>query len=202
MDEKDLLNSILDNAISEGEYDDLDQMLFDNYFGETVSLEDLSRIKTDKYGDAGNDYIFFTFNRNLILDINDIEEFDTAEGGNRIDLYFVQIKNTTKLDSNVPNKFIEFSTNLIGGKTTEHYNEEVNENIVLFSNLVKKYALKAKFIRKSTHNRRERSIHGHRGGSRGRFYYRITTFEERPWDARDPHKTTFMALSYAIGLSI
>ena len=148
MDEKDLLNSILDNAISEGEYDDLDQMLFDNYFGETVSLEDLSRIKTDKYGDAGNDYIFFTFNRNLILDINDIEEFDTAEGGNRIDLYFVQIKNTTKLDSNVPNKFIEFSTNLIGGKTTEHYNEEVNENIVLFSNLVKKYALKAKFILK------------------------------------------------------
>lgn len=91
MDEKDLLNSILDNAISEGEYDDLDQMLFDNYFGETVSLEDLSRIKTDKYGDAGNDYIFFTFNRNLILDINDIEEFDTAEGGNRIDLYFVQL---------------------------------------------------------------------------------------------------------------
>lgn len=55
---------------------------------------------------------------------------------------------------------------------------------------------------KSTHNRRERPIHGHRGGSRGRFYYRITTFEERPWDARDPHKTTFMALSYAIGLSI
>ena len=49
------------------------------------------------------------------------------------------------MDSNVPNKFIEFSTNLIGGKTTEHYNEEVNENIVLFSNLVKKYALKAKF---------------------------------------------------------
>ena len=36
----------------------LNQMLFDNYFGETVSLEDLSRIKTDKYGDAGNDYIF------------------------------------------------------------------------------------------------------------------------------------------------
>ena len=48
-------------------------------------------------------------------------------------------------------------------------------------------------MNKSTHNRRERPIHGHRGGSRGRFYYRITTFEERPWDARDPHKTTFMA---------
>ena len=55
---------------------------------------------------------------------------------------------------------------------------------------------------KSTHNRRERPIHGHRGGSRGRFYYRITTFEERPWDARDPHKTTFMTLKHAIRLSI
>ena len=42
-------------------------------------------------------------------------------------------------------------------------------------------------INKSTYNRRERPVYGHRGGSRGRFYYRITTFEERPWDARDPH---------------
>ena len=46
---------------------------------------------------------------------------------------------------------------------------------------------------KSTHNRRERTVYGHRGGSRGRLYYMITTFEERPWDARDPHETTFMA---------
>ena len=45
----------------------------------------------------------------------------------------------------------------------------------------------AEIITKSTHNRRERPVYGHRGGSRGRFYYRITTFEERPWDARDPH---------------
>ena len=55
---------------------------------------------------------------------------------------------------------------------------------------------------KSTHNRRERPVHGHRGGSRGRFYYRITTFEGRPWDARDPYKTTFMALKHEIRLSI
>lgn len=54
--------------------------------------------------------------------------------------------------------------------------------------------ISAQSFSKSTHNRRKRPIHGHRGGSRGRFYYRITTFEERPWDARDPHKTTFMAL--------
>lgn len=57
-------------------------------------------------------------------------------------------------------------------------------------------------ILKSTHNRRERPVHGHRGGSRGRFYYRITTFEGRPWDARDPYKTTFMALKHEIRLSI
>lgn len=145
MDEKDLLNSILDNAMMDGEYEDFDQMLFDNYFDELVSLEDLSRIKTDKYGDAGNDYIFFTYNKNLVFDIDDIEEFNGTEGGDRIDLYFIQVKNTTKLDSDVPNKFIEFSTNLINGKTVEHYNEEVNDNIVLFSELVKKYALKAKF---------------------------------------------------------
>ena len=59
-----------------------------------------------------------------------------------------------------------------------------------------------KNIRKSTHNLRECPVYGHRGGSRGRFYYRITTFEGRPWDARDPHKTTFMTLKHAIRLSI
>ena len=58
------------------------------------------------------------------------------------------------------------------------------------------------FYIKSTHNRRECPVYGHRGGSRGRFYYRITTFEGRPWDARDPYKTTFMALKHEIRLSI
>lgn len=55
---------------------------------------------------------------------------------------------------------------------------------------------------KSTHNRRERPVCGHRGRSRGPFYYRITTFGKGPWDARDPHKTTFMALKHVIRLSI
>lgn len=145
MDEKDLLNSILDSAIEDGEFNDFDELLFGNYFDEMISIEDLSRIKTDNYGDAGNDYIFFTYNKNLVFDIDDIEEFDKAENGDRIDLFFIQIKDTKKIDSNVPNKFIEFSTNMLSGKTAEHYNEEVNENIDLFTNLVKKYALKAKF---------------------------------------------------------
>lgn len=60
----------------------------------------------------------------------------------------------------------------------------------------------AKNFRKSTHNRRERPVCGHRGRSRGPFYYRITTFGKGPWDARDPHKTTFMALKHVIRLSI
>lgn len=59
-----------------------------------------------------------------------------------------------------------------------------------------------KFDLKSTHNRRERPVCGHRGRSRGPFYYRITTFGKGPWDARDPHKTTFMALKHVIRLSI
>lgn len=58
------------------------------------------------------------------------------------------------------------------------------------------------FYCKSTHNRRERPVCGHRGRSRGPFYYRITTFGKGPWDARDPHKTTFMALKHVIRLSI
>lgn len=56
------------------------------------------------------------------------------------------------------------------------------------------YKKQRKIENKSTHNRRERPVHGHRGRSRGPFYYRITTFGEGPWDARDPHKTTFMTL--------
>ena len=60
--------------------------------------------------------------------------------------------------------------------------EDVRKVTIHFEKLMEK-----RIMEKSTHNRRERPVYGHRGGSRGRFYYRITTFEERPWDARDPH---------------
>lgn len=85
----------------------------------------------------------------------------------------------------------------------------VNENIddetfgMLFIADINSFEeLHSEIEKKSTHNRRECPVYGHRGGSRGRFYYRITTFEGRPWDARDPHKTTFMTLKHAIRLSI
>lgn len=77
---------------------------------------------------------------------------------------------------------------------------KLNKNYDYLDEAINYY--KKGFLYKSTHNRRERPVHGHRGGSRGRFYYRITTFEGRPWDARDPYKTTFMALKHEIRLSI
>ena len=103
------------------------------------------RYSNPNYGDAGNDYVFFTYNRKLILDIDDLDDLQDEGKGNRIDAYFLQLKDSTRLDSNVPNKFIEFSNNLISGTTPEHYNDEVNSNITLFNDLVKKLVLKAKF---------------------------------------------------------
>lgn len=87
----------------------------------------------------------------------------------------------------------------------EKSSEEALETLKWYAGKVrdiKPGEFEAELCRKSTHNRRERPVHGHRGGSRGRFYYRITTFEGRPWDARDPYKITFMALKHEIRLSI
>lgn len=144
MDERQLLNNALDSVLK-SEYESFDHLIFANYFDTIIDCDDLTRIKTDKYGDAGNDYIFFTYNRKIILGLEDLEGLEETEKGNRLDAYFIQIKNSSKLDSNVPNKFIEFSRNLLSGNTSEHYNNEVNYNISFFSNLVNKLVLKAKF---------------------------------------------------------
>lgn len=79
---------------------------------------------------------------------------------------------------------------------------EAEESLTEYKEELMKVQISYGNYNKSTHNRRERPVYGHCGWSRGRFYYRITTFEGRPWDARDPHKTTFMALKHAIRLSI
>lgn len=83
------------------------------------------------------------------------------------------------LDVQKADEIYDFSTVGFSNKVKEHICSEIKE---------------LDLERKSTHNRRERPVHGHRGRSRGPFYYRITTFGEGPWDARDPHKTTFMTL--------
>lgn len=78
----------------------------------------------------------------------------------------------------------------------------ISQAIINFLSNAVKFTSEGEITKKSTHNRRERPVCGHRGRSRGPFYYRITTFGKGPWDARDPHKTTFMALKHAIRLSI
>lgn len=145
MDEKQLLNEILNTILQEEYEGDFEQMIFENYFEEWIDVNELSRIRTDNYGDAGNDYMFFNFNRKHISSLEDLEDLDIDNKGNRVDMYCVQIKNTDRLDSNVPNKFIEFSKNMLSGVMPKHYNEEVNSNILLFNELAKKFVLKAKF---------------------------------------------------------
>lgn len=144
MDEKQLMNEALNTRLIDYE-DSFDKMIFENYFEEMVESTEMSRIKTDNYGDAGIDYIFFLFNRKLIFSLEDLEDIKSEGKNNRIDIYCIQIKNSDRLDSNVPNKFIEFSENLVDGKKPDHYNEEVKENIDIFTNLVKKFVLKSKF---------------------------------------------------------
>lgn len=139
---------------------------------------------------------FFYSESGISFDQDVIEEFltDGANDGG-IDAIF----NDPTSEGNdliiVQSKFYENTALGIDNVAGELY--KINETLKkLQSNKI------SEFNDKSTHNRRERPVHGHRGESRGRFYYRITTFEGRPWDARDPYKTTFMALKHEIRLSI
>lgn len=95
-----------------------------------------------------------------------------------------------------------FGAIISGGKNYYDLFFFINNQYSMFYPMVAFIVVSTLFYIESTHNRRECPVYGHRGGSRGRFYYRITTFEGRPWDARDPHKTTFMTLKHAIRLSI
>lgn len=124
---------------------------------------------------------FFYSESGISFDQDVIEEFltDGANDGG-IDAIF----NDPTSEGNdliiVQSKFYENTALGIDNVAGELY--KINETLKkLQSNKI------SEFNDKSTHNRRERPVYGHRGGSRGRFYYRITTFEERPWDARDPH---------------
>ncbi len=145
MKENELYNQIVGKELRENYDNDFDMLLFSNYFSEIVDIEELTRIKTDNYGDAGNDYIFFALNRKQLFEYDDIESIDLSNEKNIIDVYFVQVKNSQKLDSNVPNKFIEFSKNLIDGVCPKHYNEQVNENIRFFNKLLEDLLLKVEF---------------------------------------------------------
>lgn len=144
------------------------------------------------------------FERNII--VVDLQElWPTKSVSARLSAFFEELKLRVE-EKNRKDNWFDY------GKIDLHHTTDFSQKTEIMNKLNESYPgwiflpwkmkNKVKFILKSTHNRRERPIHGHRGGSRGRFYYRITTFEERPWDARDPHKTTFMTLKHAIRLSI
>lgn len=142
MDEISLYNNIIKKEIEE-KYETFDNLIFTNYFSSVFESTEFSRVKTDNYGDAGVDYMFFTFNRKLVLEKDDLVEYKSKN--NRIDVYFIQVKDRRELDSSVPNKFIEFIQNLVKNTQPQHYNESIIENIEFFNYLVTEYALEAKF---------------------------------------------------------
>lgn len=101
MKENELYNQIVGKELRENYDNDFDMLLFSNYFSEIVDIEELTRIKIDNYGDVGNDYIFFALNRKQLFEYDDVESIDLSNEKNIIDVYFVQVKNSQKLDSNV-----------------------------------------------------------------------------------------------------
>ena len=89
MDEISLYNNIIKKEIEE-KYETFDNLIFTNYFSSVFESTEFSRVKTDNYGDAGVDYMFFTFNRKLVLEKDDLVEYKSKN--NRIDVYFIQVK--------------------------------------------------------------------------------------------------------------
>lgn len=136
-----ILNAVK-NSMKDIYNNSFDELIFDVFFDEINANFDISRICTDAYGDGGVDYLFFTVNKKILLteeDILDIEDKDI------IDIHFLQMKESRKIDSNVPNKLIELSENFFNGKNTAHYNQEIKDNIDLFNQISDKILPKGKF---------------------------------------------------------
>jgi len=140
-----ILNSQFDQYLSEtNQKFDLAVMnlRFPGYFSE----DDLSRVTTDGYGDAGSDYIFYTCDNKIFYSLNDIKD----KKDSIIDIYVIQSKNTKAMSSIVPQKFIALMTTIFQFTTQEKkrlpssLNESVRENIHFIRELLTKFALKNK----------------------------------------------------------
>lgn len=130
------------NKTQEEKYgDNFDELIFDTFFYEINNIE-ISRIKTDNFGDGGVDYLFFTDNNRLILSEEDIESMDNDS---EIDIHFVQIKESSRLDSAVPNRLLELVENFFNNINLEHYNEEIKDNVKLFNEISEKILPKGSF---------------------------------------------------------
>ncbi len=118
-----------------------DELIFDTFFYE-ISNIDTSRIKTDNFGDGGVDYLFFTDNNRLVLSEEDIE---SITNDSEINIHFVQIKESSRLDSAVPNRLLELVENFFNNTNLEHYNEEIIDNVNLFNGISEKILPKGIF---------------------------------------------------------
>ena len=135
------LNSV--KNIMEKEYNQkFIELILDIFFYDFNFNCDIERLSTDSYGDGGVDYLFFTFNNHLLLTEEDLEELSDDV---TIDIHFLQIKETIKIDSNVPNKFLELSQNFFNGSNISHYNQEIKDNIKFFNKISEKILPKGKF---------------------------------------------------------
>ena len=136
-----ILNAVK-NSMKDIYNNSFDELIFDIYFNEINVNFDISRIRTDAYGDGGVDYLFFTVNKKILLTEDDISEIEDKD---IIDIHFLQMKQSHKIDSNVPNKLIELSENFFNGKNISHYNQEIKDNIDLFNKISDKILPKGKF---------------------------------------------------------
>lgn len=116
---------------SEEYEDNFDKLIFENYFYDFQNL-DIDSLKTDGYGDGGVDYILFTRDSQIIMDVEDLGD---SKGKEIIDIHFIQVKETSKLSSDVPNKLLELTTNFFMNKNVDHYNAEIKRNINLFNEI-------------------------------------------------------------------
>ena len=73
MREYDLYNTKIDQYKKEQGLT-FDELVFSSYFDEIINVNDIANVKTDNYGDAGIDYMFFSLNKNVIYDVSDLDD--------------------------------------------------------------------------------------------------------------------------------
>lgn len=136
-----IITKVVNDRQAEDYEGDFDSLIFDNFFNEINNM-DITTVKTDNYGDGGVDYLFFTNNNRLILEEEDI---DSLDNNSEIDIHFVQVKDSSNLDSAVPNKLLELTENFFNNNNLDHYNQEIKGNVELFNKISEKILPRGRF---------------------------------------------------------
>lgn len=146
MTEQEILLNGIEEHIKDQNYSNFDELILGEFFDEMLIEKDPSRLRVDGYNDAGIDYIITLCNKRQFFEIEDLKELlDTKN--NIIDIHVIQIKDSQTLSSEVPNKFLEISNNILSGKNANsyrHYNQEIKDFIKLINEILAKYATKMK----------------------------------------------------------